>query len=513
MQILKAWSSVGDIDQEDKMRMCWEHELYWAGFNLARSSKLPLSIKLASLAGCNRVPPESLVTELLDRKSGAVTQSDQDAAALLRFAALYDNACRNGGSKADLTKLVSAAIAIAPRALRLLDGSYPPGRNYSHFQPVEYEVDQCYLAILSIVPAKDRTNAIIKMMKSLGAGGIWAMSNCAAREWVPAVETECDLHSDDDWAVLRWRTALLEHLSVDLRGSRDRLTAKRKVKPSLHRWRTQVRQLMETLRTQSYKDQPDHLTKFLQELDSKLWRIHVLLSLETARIRADRGLLKIVAKELVSQRARIYDPDGDPMWNSARDLTCLYQSGYRAAWRVRDKDLQQEFLKRIVAILPRAVGEDIHHPYAQIPGILKDFEGEIPVWLRLVCDGPRDSAMVERFEDQMLKPGGPSDTRSLGAFWAIAGAPKAKAGRIRRAIQVSSEISEVAYGVGLAVGCRCSTLSVSEAWMSLCEAGFGGTLKRLTAFVNGYAEAREDPRAIWSARLVRQLGHRQQDAK
>ncbi len=274
---------------------------------------------------------------------------------------------------------------------------------------------------------------------------------------------------------------------------------------------------METLRSRSYEDQPDHLTKLFQESDSKLWRILVLLSLETARVRADKGLLRTVAKELFSQSARIYDPDQDDDWDSgsARDLTCLYQSGHRAACRVGvgDKKLKREFLERIAAILPRAVEEDIYHPYAHTQGILEDFEGEIPVWVRVVCDGPRDSAVVERFENQMLKSGGTSALRSLGAFWAMAGAPKAKADRIRGVCQHPTEHDEVAYGVGLAVGCGCYPLSVGEAWLALCEAGFGGKLESLTSFINGYAEAREDPRAIWSARLVRQLRHRPHDVK
>lgn len=430
-----------------------------------------------------------------------MTQSDQDAAALLQFAASYDDACRNGSSKANFRKLIPKATAIAPCALRLLDEPYPKGYKHSHFQPIEHEVDQCYLAILSIVPPKDRTKPIIELMHLLGAGGVWATSNCAERGWVPAVEAECDLHSEDDWAVIRWRTALLGHLSVDLEAPHERPTASLKTKPKLHSWRMQVRQLMEILRTQSYQDQPEHFAKCLQQSDSELWRVQILQSFEAAQIHADRKLLQIVAENLISQTTRIYDPDDDSGWlNSARDLTCLYQSAHRAACRVHDENLQQEFLKRIVAILPRAAGEGVH-----FPRILEVFEGEVPVWVRVVCDGPKGSLIIERFESEMHKPGAQSDLRSLGAYWAMTGATKAKAVRIRRTFRVQSDTTEVAYGVGLAVGYGRCTLSVSEAWVSLCEAGFGRTLQCLTAFVNGYAEARDDSRTKWSARLARQL--------
>ena len=60
MRLSEAWLPVGDID-EYSLRACWKHELYWAGLNLARRSKLPLAIKLSSLAGHDRVPPESLI--------------------------------------------------------------------------------------------------------------------------------------------------------------------------------------------------------------------------------------------------------------------------------------------------------------------------------------------------------------------------------------------------------------------------------------------------------------------
>jgi|GEM_PF-5181525 hypothetical protein len=95
----------------------------------------------------------------------------------------------------------------------------------------------------------------------------------------------------------------------------------------------------------------------------------------------------------------------------------------------------------------------------------------------------------------------------------MTGTPKAGADRIRGIFRHPTDKHHIAYGVGIVVGCGCSTLTVSETWMSLSDTKIGRTLESLTAFINGYAESKEDPRAIWSARLVRQLSHRQQDTK
>ena len=453
--IFGNWSTDDAFWQKSRLRDCWGNELYLAGLNLARRSKLPLSVRLTSLATQDRVPPDSLITQLLNHESEALSEGDQDMVALLRFATLYDNTCRRAGSEADLTKLIPAALAVAPRVLRLSDTSYPPGPESDHFHPVQYEIDDCSLAILSIVPADQRTDAIIELTKErqLGHGGM-AASHCSSRGWIPAVESGCDLYSDD-WAVFKWRAALLEHLSVDLRSSSERPSAKQKAQPTLHRLRSQVRALMGILRSRSYQGEPEHLTPFFEESDAELWSIHVLLSLEAARVHTDKTLLQAVAKELLSQSTRIHNP-ADRRPGPAWDLTRLYQSAHRAAGRVGDEKLQEELLERMIAIYPHAVGERAYE------GILSDFDGEMPVWVRVVCDGSRDMAVVRRFEDvmvEMLKLGRPKSPegataarRSLGAFWAMTGASKTKADRILGTCRHLTHAHHVAYGVGLAVG-------------------------------------------------------------
>ena len=82
MQILDTWSLADDRHVKSSLHDCWDHELYWIGLNLARRSKLPMSVKLASLAGCSRVPPESVIAEMLNGEVEALTPADKDMAAV-----------------------------------------------------------------------------------------------------------------------------------------------------------------------------------------------------------------------------------------------------------------------------------------------------------------------------------------------------------------------------------------------------------------------------------------------
>ena len=522
LRISELWPPEDDIDREWRLWECWENELYFTGLSLARRSKLSLSIKLTSLASHERPPPERVITELLNRESGTVTQADRDVVTLLRFAASFDEACRRTSSKKDFAELIPAAIAVAPRALRLLDTTYPPGHQY-HLgaTPVLSTVAECRLAILLIVPLEKRTDAVTKVIDSFGEDG-GATTGCAARGWIPAVELGCDLNSDEQ-AVFDWQSALLEDLSVDLRSSDRPPAGDPKSHPRLHRWRSQTRGLMKALRSRSYKDDPEHFaTFFREEEDSDIWRVHVRLSLKAARVRADNELLQMVIWELFSQSTRIH---GGFANRGARDLTRLYQSAHSAAVRVGDETLQQESIKRIIAIYPDALREVLWE------ADLSDLDDEIPVWVRIACDSSRDSAVIRRFEDVILEqekvgngipsgstiqgvPGSRTEAlRSLGAFWAITGAPQSKTDRIRGVCKGADDNEDVAFGVGIAVGCVGSTLIVSEAWKSLSDAKFGGTLKSLTAFCNGYAEGKEDRHAKWTARFIRELRRPAQAAK
>lgn len=509
LQILNAWKTDDEDWQESRLSTCWKNGLFWAGLDLAQQSKLPLSKKLSGLASHSSVPPERLINQLLALKTKPLTQTDQDLAAILRFAALYDRACKSKNSKTELKKLIPAAIKLAPQALRFGNAPYPTKQRYSPHQYILVlgEFDQCYFAIISIVPPEQRTADIKKMADHIVYGG----SSCSDRGWTLAFETWLDSRTyddsyDDDLAALYWQSALLENLNVNLQKPEKQIPVNKNIHPKLHRWRTQVRGLMDVLRSRSYLKKPKFLHPFIQEKDDELWQTLVLLSLEVARINADKTLLQHVSKELLVQRERVYDPEKDDGWpNLARDLQYLYLSAHRAAVRVKDENLQQKLIKEMISIAPYTRVKT-----SDLSSNLNNFD-TVPVWVRVVCDKSRDVKLISEIEELMIKllknkKEGEEGRKTLGTIWAMNGASQIKAKKILSLCKKRDEQHDVTYGVGFSVGSGCSSLSVTEALTSLRKAGIGGdTLVNFTAFCNGYTDARDDSRKTWTNRLAQKL--------
>lgn len=452
-QILQVWSlSNDDRHQGGFLRSCWRNELYWVGMNLAEQSNLTFSEKLASLGGCPRPPPNQLVTQLLNLNAEALHDSDQDMAALLRFAAIYDEDLHNNASERDLSKVVSVAIDVAPRALRLLETSYPPEGYFFHFHPVREEVYLCSLAMLSIVPDADRSDSMKTLLEQV-SGNLSVVFTCSERGWIQAAETGFDLESDDDDAAFIWRSALVETLNVDLRGtSRLAIPAPSDEQRELQLWRIRIRKLMEDLRNRVYLQNPDRLSRYFQEQDTELWTVQVLLILEVARVRRDNELLVTAANELLKQSDRIYDFANPSPNDPVSDLDCLYHSALRAARRTGNRKLQDQLTSRVIQLIP-AVLEESRTVHGNDAAVLSHFGGEIPAWTRELCVGSAELDLVERFENTVFEV----DARrlpfsALGACWVVNGASREKMERLFRLCNTWDDESALLHGVGIAVG-------------------------------------------------------------
>jgi len=512
--LLKKWPQADESSQQARLVDCWENGLYWAGLCWSEQSKISLKIKLESMAGLKNVLPEKVISQLIALESDPIAKIDQEKIALLRFATRYDKACKSRFPDSEFAKLVPIAINFAPQLLHLNETIVFPESTYpGQYFPFELEIEQCSLAILSIVPPDRHTNAIKYLFKQdVSFKGL----GCSNRGWRLAFETGLDLWNERGneeldvlgLDVLVWRSALLENLSVDLQNTDKRLYASEVEHPNLDYWRTQLNALVEVLRSRSYREKPEALLPFLQEPDDRLWRFHILLSLESARVLADQKLLTLVSDEFLTHSERIYNPDSTNFENSDQDLIKLYLSAYQAALRVEDKALQKVCFSRLISIGPNTTGGS----YFNYNGELNEFDTGTSVWVRFVINGSRDRAAIKQIKHCFLsiqKEEGITfaEWQPIGVLWALNGSSKSEAMDLLKLCDEEIERSDFFYGVGFTIGDGRSLITVSEALMILREAADGTiTTNCMASFCNGYTNARQDPQKAWTASLVQILG-------
>lgn len=495
-QLLQHWPSADKHGEESRLSTCWRNGLYWAGLNYAQQSELVLSRKLSSLAGHTSVPPEKLITQLMAQEAKPFKQLDQEMIQLLQFSARYDKALQAKDPHPEIQKLVPAAIALAPQALHLRETSYPPkGYSTISYHPVRTEIAQCALAIQVIVPLEKRTDAIHKLLERIDL--LFGLG-CTRRGWTSAFDAGLDLLAkrDESLAILIWQSRFLENFGVDVNNSILLSSDRLKTHPKLSRFISSVKSILNQLRNQTYKKSPEVLTALLQEPDSELWRFYVLLTLEAARLRADERLLQLASRNLLEQSQRLYNPNNEDYEHMLRDLNILYFSAYRSAKRVSNQKLQNELMTRMLSLFPAASNEDSHN------NILKDRIDEIAIWAYLVSDCYGNPMWLQKFEEQAGELG--SDY--IGIFWALTGKTKIKDKEILTMYDKSYHLDGVAFGAGFAVGTGRASLTVGEAWISLCQANRSyNTLERLAAFCSGYTRGKESPQEIWDTRFIQEL--------
>lgn len=504
-QLMESWPTDRQSGVERRLSMCWKSGLYWAGLNYSLHSELSLSRKLASLAGHSNVPPEKLITQLLDQETKPFKQADQEMVKLLQFSAKYDGAIQSKDPDQKIQELVTVAIALAPQALHLLDTSYPAkGYHTISYHPVKYEIAQCALAIQDIVPIEKRTDAINMLMERIDL--LFGLG-CSRRGWTSAFDAGLELlaKKDESSAIQIWQSRYLENYGVEVSNSII-LSSKNQINcPKLSHFISSVKSILDILRNQTYKKKPEVLSALLQEPDSEIWRFYVLLTLETARLYADEKLLHLGTCNLLEQSQRLHNPNVDDTENMIQDLSILYFSAYRAAKRVNDKKTQKEMMKRLLSLFPKITDEGIFD-------VLSTNVDEISIWAFLISDSSHDGVSLHNFEETLFRASeglvGKLETHCIGIIWATTGKTKIKGKNILTMYNKSYEFHGIAFGAGFAVGSGRALLTVGEAWTRLCQADrYYNTMECLAAFCTGYTKGRENPQAIWEARLIQELSN------
>ncbi|MCA9007317.1 MAG: hypothetical protein KDA70_18750, partial [Planctomycetaceae bacterium] len=401
-ELLQLWSKEKQSGAEGRLSTCWKQGLYWAGLNYAPDSGLTLARKLASLAGHTEVPPEKLITQLLAQEKQPISKLDQSMVNLLRFAARYDRALKSENSQAELQKLVPVVNELVPQALLLLEKRYPPGGYHTiHYHPVKYEVAQCGLAMLSLVPAEQQSPELHTLANQLDL--LFGLG-CVYRQWYAAFDKGIALLAKNEeqvegLALLVWQSGFLEYPQVSSSDSVLLSPDIRKTSPKLSQFVSSVNSFLSQLRNQTYKKTPEEFARLLKEPDSELWRFQVLLSLETARLRADHNLLQLTARSLLEQSERLYSTSREEYENSPNDLCCLYFSAFYAAQRLNDRELQDDLLARLLKLYPQ-----MNEFYTDV---LYDQQSNNLDWFYLFSDRALAPDWRQKFEAVLLKDSGP----------------------------------------------------------------------------------------------------------
>ncbi|QDT40738.1 hypothetical protein Pan241w_07960 [Gimesia alba] len=500
---LEYWPAKNPVEAKNRLSICWENGLYWAGLSYAQESGLSLSQKLASLAGHGESPPERLITQLLAQETKPVQPLDQSMVSLMRFAARYNQALRSENREAELNNLVPVAIELAPQALQLLETSYPPDKFYILlYHPVKSEVAQCTLAMLTLVPVDQRPPELCTL--SLQVELMFGLS-CIRRGWTSAFNTGIDLlaKKDESMALMLWQSGFLTDPEMVRNSSLLLLPESHKAAPKLHHFVAGVNSCLNLLRTQTYQKSPEALSKLLQEPESELWRFCVLLSLETARLRADRKLLQLASRSLLEQSDRLYSFKREEDENMAEDLRCLYYSAFRAAKRVNDSKLQQKLLERILSIDP-----DIDGTYHNV---LTIHHTDISDWSQLLSDAAIDPKWLKKYEEISLNTFEKYlfGQYEIGMLWATTAQSEINGKQILTMYRKCSDLNTLARGAGFAAGRGCALLSVGATWLNLCQsAPRYNSVECFIEYCEGYTEGKQSSRSDWDTRLLQVLNQK-----
>ncbi|QDT91085.1 hypothetical protein [Gimesia algae] len=502
-ELLELWSKEKQRGAEGRLSTCWKQGLYWAGLNYAPDSGLTLDRKLASLAGHTEVPPEKLITQLLAQEKQPISKLDQSMVKLLRFAARYDRALKSENSKAELHKLVPDVNELAPQALQLLEKRYPSS-GYYHFSyhPVKAEVAQCAFAMLTIVPVEQHSPELKTLSRQLellfGLG-------CVHRGWYAAFDTGIALLAKKDknegLALLVWKSDFLEYPEVSAPDSVLLSPDIRKTSPKLAHIVSGVNSCLSQLRKQTYKKNPEVFTRLLQEPDSELWRFQVLLSLETARLRADHNLLQLTARSLLEQSERLYSTSREEYENSPNDLCYLYFSAFYAAQRLNDRKLQDDLLSRLLKLYPQ-MGD-------YYTDVLYDQQSKNLDWFYLFSDRALAPVWRQKFEAVLLKDSGPQgfSKSEFGMLWATFGTTEIDGKAILTMYKEDYNLMGIAWGAGYAVGRGRAALPVCATWQQLSQIDPRfNTVTCFVEFCGGYAKGKEKESENWDARFLQVLG-------
>lgn len=502
-QLLHLWSKEELPSAESQLSICWENGLYWTGLNFAPKTDIPLAQKLASLAGHSEVPPEKLITQLLAQEKQPISKLDQSMVALLRFAARYDRALKGENSQTEFQKLVPVVNELAPQALLLLEKRYPAS-GYYHFSyhPVRAEVAQCAFAMLTIVPEEQRSPELKALSGQLEL--LFGMG-CVHRGWYAAFDTGVDMlvkeQGDEALALLVWQSNFLDYPAVATDGSVLLSTDNRKAYPKLSQFVAGVNACLNQLRKQTYQQDPEEFTRLLQEPDSELWRFNILLSLETARLRADPKLLQLVSRSLLKQSERLFSPAREEYENSPNDLCYLYFSAFYAAQRLNDRELQNDLLARLLKLYPHMGGE-------YYTDVLYDQRSHNFDWFYLFSDRTLDPEWRQKFEALLVKGLGrhPYSKSEFGMLWATFGTTEIDGKAILTMYKENYNYLNIAGGAGYAAGRGRAALPVGDTWRKLSQ--LEPRLNSVACFIDfcgGYMSGKEQQADDWDARFLRVL--------
>ncbi|QDT83106.1 hypothetical protein MalM14_07370 [Gimesia chilikensis] len=498
--LLEIWPADSLTEAEIRLSHCWRNRLYWAGLQYAPRSELPLSRKLTSLVGHNKVPPEKVITQLLAQEQKPIASLDQSMVALLRFSARYDQALQSKDPQAELQKLEPDVQALVPHALQLLEKKYP-AKGYYHFtwHPVKAEVAQCLFAMLTIVPAEQRSPELRQLSgqidKAFGLG-------CAHRGWYAAYERGVELlaRQDAGLALRVWQSDFLENPEVLTSVSRLLSPENRTAFPEFARFVSGTKSLLELLRKTPDPSEQADLLALLEHEDSELWRFCLFLTLETARLRQDRQLLQLASKKLLEQSGRLYDPQQEEAFNMINDLNCLYYSAFRAAQQVNNQKLQHELLSRMILLYPR-VGESFFN-------ILDERHIQKQDWLYLFHQRDPASDWLWEYtvmlQEEVEEFG--SGIYEAGVLWATTGSTRLGEESIQIIFKHQFKRQCFAWGAGYSVGKGSAPLAVGATWLQLSH--LDPEFNQPDCFVEycaGYAEGRQKLTDNWDARFLRVL--------
>ena len=499
-QLLQHWTKGEQDSAESQLSICWENELYWTGLNFSSQTDLPLSRKLASMAGLVVVPPEKLIKQVLEREQKPFSKQDQSMVELLRFAARYDQALKSNHPDAEKNKLVPVAIELVPQVLQLLQKQYPSGGYHTlHYHPVRYEVAQCGLAMLTIIPAEQHTPELRQLSSQIddmfGLG-------CVRRGWYAAFETGIELlaRKDERQALLVWQSSFLDYPEIASNESQLISPESRKASPELAQFVSGVNVCLHQLQKETYKERPEDFKRLLQEPDSELWRFNVLLSLESARLRADQKLLQLVSNSLLEQSDRLYSDKREEYENSPNDLCYLYFSAFRTAQRLNDRELQRNLLSRLLKLYPQ-MGEFY-------TDVLYDQQSQNLDWFYLFSDLRLDREWLPQFEVVLLKDSGPYgySKAEFGMLWATYGTREIKGKAILTRYKANFQFQDIAWGAGYAAGRGRAALPVGATWLKLRRIDpHLNTVPCFVDYCSGYVTGKHKQTDNWDARFLRVL--------
>ncbi|MCA9020040.1 MAG: hypothetical protein KDA74_07865, partial [Planctomycetaceae bacterium] len=301
-------------------------------------------------------------------------------------------------------------------------------------------------------------------------------------------------------ALLVWQSRFLEYPQVSSSDSVLLSPDIRKTSPKLSQFVSSVNSFLSQLRNQTYKKTPEEFARLLKEPDSELWRFQVLLSLETARLRADHNLLQLTARSLLEQSERLYSTSREEYENSPNDLCCLYFSAFYAAQRLNDRELQDDLLARLLKLYPQ-----MNEFYTDV---LYDQQSNNLDWFYLFSDRALAPDWRQKFEAVLLKDSGPQgySKSEFGMLWATFGTTEIQGKAILTMYKENYNLLGIAWGAGYAVGRGRAALPVCATWQQLSQIDPRfNTVTCFVEFCGGYAKGKEKESENWDARFLQVL--------